>query len=452
MDILPISKTKKEILRIALPAVTGFFSLIIFSIIDVFWIAKLGTDAVAGVASSEYWIWAIESLTEISTIGCATVISQSIGAGDRKGTLRAPREAAQLSLLISIFIGVFFLLSGSTFMRWMGLSPAAHTAGWSYLRILIMGLPVFHMILLGNQIFNAHGDTRTVVVIMAVALTVNALMTPCWVFGWYGFPAWGVSGAASATLVGWVVGFALRVFMLRRKGYIPPLREFLNVSTGFYRDILRVGVPTATTHFVWTSVYPLLTSVMTLFGMAPVAGMTIGHRFESVAYFTALGFSIATATLVGQAVGRGDLAAARRTAYEARTLITWIFLPLCAVFLLFPEFLIRLISSDPETVAHGASYLRKIGLLEVFLGWEMVFEGGFNGLGNTRPAMFISVPLTLGRYPAAYFLVVGCGFGVEAVFWCITISTLLKGVLMNWSFGRVQVLDIGTGRRQKIPG
>ncbi len=443
MKTIPISQTKKDILRIALPAVSGFLSLIIYSLVDIFWIAKLGTEAVAGVAASEYWIWSIEALTETTTIGCATLIAQCVGAGNRQGALRLPREAAHLSLMISVGLTLAFYLLGPHRLGWMGLTPQAQEAGWTYLRILIMGLPVFHMILLANQIFNAHGDTKTAMLILPVGLTLNAILTPLWVFGWMGFPAWGVAGAAAATLVGWAVGFAVRIIFLRRRGYIPPLGDFLKWSTGFFSRIIRIGAPTATSHLVWTSVYPLLTSILTIFGMAPLAGMAIGHRFESVAYFTCVGFSIATATLVGRAVGRGDLAGARRIAYESRTLITLILIPVSLVFILMPEALIALMSRDPEVVAYGASYLRKIGLLEIFLGWELVFQGGFNGLGNTRPYMLISVPLTLGRYPAAYFLVAGMGMGVDAIFWCITVSTLLKGLLMSWTFGRVSAPDLG---------
>lgn len=443
MKAWPISDVKKDILRIALPAVSGFFSIIAFSLIDIFWIAKLGTDAVAGVAASEYWIWAIEALTEATTIGCATLIAQCLGAGNREDALRVTREAARMSFLAGIVFSAFFLLSGSSLLKWMGLSPEAHAAGWTYLRILVMGLPVFHMILLGNQIFNAHGDTKTSMLIMAAALTVNAVLTPLWTFGWMGFPAWGVAGAASATLVGWSVGLVLRVVFLRRRGYIPPLADFLISSKGFVSRIVRIGAPTAASHFVWTSVYPLLTSILTIFGMAPLAGMAIGHRFESVAYFICLGFSISVTTLVGRAVGRGDVEGAKRIVYEGRTLITLILIPVSLVFIFMPETLIALMSQDPETVAHGASYLRKIGLLEIFLGWELVFQGGFNGLGNTRPYMLISVPLTLGRYPAAYLLVVGMGCGVGAVFWCITISTLIKGVLMSWAFARAGAPDLG---------
>lgn len=440
-----ISEIKRQVIRIAAPAVAGYVGLILYELIDIFWIAKLGPETVAGVASAQYCGWVIQAIMGMTTIGCATLTAQSIGAGDKDGALRVPREAAHISLVISVVLtGVFYALA-PRLLGWMGLNPEAHAAGWAYFRLLILALPILHMILLAQQVFNAHGDTKTAVLIMVSALAVNAALDPVLMFGWLGFPAFGVAGAAMASLVGMTFGLILRVVFLRRRGYVGPLRSFLEFSSGYFGRIFRVGLPTSASHLIWTSVYPLLTTLITLFGMAPLAGMTIAHRFESIAYFTCVGFSIATATLVGQYVGKKDFKTAKKVAYESRTLITLLLIPVSALFVFWPEALLRITTDDPDTIAHGAAYMRRIGLLELFLGWEMVFEGGFNGLGNTRPYMLVSIPLTLGRFPAAYFCVKVLGLDVTSIWWCISISTALKGILMSWTFGRTRAAELGIG-------
>jgi len=435
-----LSETKKTLLRIAAPAVAGFLSLIIYELVDIFWIARLGTDAVAGVASAEYWGWVLQSFMMMTTVGCTTLVSQAVGAEDPERSHQAVREAAHLSLLISVVLAFAAYAAAPQLLRWMGLNEAAFSAGLTYFRIIISMLPMLHLILLGNQVFNAHGDTKTAVLTMTAALSVNAIMDPILIFGWLGFPAYGVAGAAYATACGWTTGLLLRLIFLRRRGYIGPLATFLSFSSGLFRMILRVGTPTAASRLIWASVYPLLTTIVTRFGMIPLAGMTISHRIESIAYFTCMGFSIAAATVVGQRVGAGDHEGARSAAYEARTMITWILVPISALFVLVPEHLLALVTRDPETIAEGVRYLRTIGLLEIFLGWETVFEGAFSGLGNTRPYMYISIPLTLGRYPAAWFMVTVLHMGVEAVWWSIAVSTLLKGLLMSLTFRRTLAL------------
>ncbi|MFH2201550.1 MAG: MATE family efflux transporter [Elusimicrobiota bacterium] len=440
--MLFLSPTKRSLLKIALPAVSGFLGMMVYHMVDIFWIAKLGTETVAGVAASQYWSWTIEAIMGLTTIGCATLISQSIGAGRPAGARAAAREAVQLSFVLSLGIMAVFYPAMPALLRWVGLTPAAHSEGLTYIRLLILGLPLMHMALLGNQIFNAHGDTKTAFTIMTAALVVNATLDPILMFGWLGAPAMGVAGAAWASIIGWAIGVALRIFFLRRRGFIPPFADFARPSFDYFKRILHVGAPTAASHLIGTTIYPLLTTLITGFGMAALAGMTIAHRFESVAYFTCMGFSIATATMVGQAVGRGDAKGACAIAYEARTLITAILIPMSCVFVFMPEALLSLITDDPAAVAHGASYLRKVGYFEVFLGWEFVFEGGFNGLGSTRRYMYISVPLTLIRYPAAWLLVFVYN-RADVIWWCITVSTLLKGLAMAWSFRRSRAADLG---------
>ena len=435
---VPLSETKRALLRIALPAVAGFLGLIAYELVNIFWIARLGTDSLAGVAAACHWLWMLESIMMATTVGCSTLVAQSVGAGDAASGHAAVRESAHLSLAVSASLAVAGWLAAPGILGWMGLSPAAHDAGVSYLRILLVLLPVLHLILLADGVFNAHGDTRTVVLLMTAALAVNAILDPILIFGWFGLPAFGPAGAALASACGWLVGLSLRAAFLRRRGYIPPLAAFLTPGTEFFSRIFHIGAPTAVSRIIWSSVYPLLTTLITRFGMSPLAGMTIGHRLESFAYFTCSGFSIATAAIVGQRMGRRDFAGAQEAAFEARTLVSWILIPMSLVFILFPEPLLSILSQDPETVAHGAAYLRRIGLLETFLGWELVFEGAFSGVGNTRPYMWISVPLTLGRYPAAYLFVAVFGFDINSIWWCIAVSTLLKGVLMSWAFRRTQ--------------
>ena len=440
--VLFLSETKRSLLKIAVPAVSGFLGMMAYQLVDIYWIAKLGTETVAGVAAATYWTWAIEAIMEMTTIGCATLISQSLGAGKPEGARQVAREAAHLSLGLSLAIVAVFYFAMPQLLEWMGLSAKAHAQGWSYIRILILAMPLMHLALLGNHIFTAHGDTKTAFGILTVALAVNALLDPVLIFGWWGAPALGAAGAAWASVSGFAIGVCLRMVFLRRRNFIPPLRDFGRFTSEYFRRMFSVGTPTAASHLIATTVYPLLATLITSFGMAALAGMTIAHRIESVAYFTCLGFSIATAALVGRRAGQGDVEGARRVAYEARTLLTAILLPVSVAFICIPETFIRIMTSDPDVVRHGASYLRTIGYFEIFLGWEFIFEGGFNGLGSTRRYMYVSIPLTLVRYPAA-FIAVRYFPAVEVIWWCITLSTLAKGLILASSFRRSKAADLG---------
>ena len=427
----------KEMIRIAIPVFIGNLGFLLFDIIDIFWISSLGTDTVAGVASAGFLDWALGSFMGVTYVGCSSLISQAVGAKNQKMAFDVAREAIQLSLFIALFLMLLLFCVTPSLLLWMGLNPSAFQAGYNYFKVIILGLPIFYIFMLTGQIFYAHGDSKTAVGILSVALVLNAILDPFFIFGWGPFPKWGVSGASFATVLSFFLSLFLRFWFLRRKNYIDSLKTFFTFSTTYFYKILSIGIPTASARVIWSMVYPLLSTIITRFGMEPLAGVTVAHRVEGCAYFAAGGFSTAVSTLVGQNTGRRDFEMVKRIAYEGRFLITAVIIPLSLMFLLIPEFLVRFGANDPQVISFGASYLRIIGILELFLGWEMIFEGAFNGIGKTRPYMLISIPLTLGRYPLAYFFVNMCGFGVSSIWWAISISTGLKGLLLSLRFNRL---------------
>lgn len=428
----------REIFRVALPAMTGFLSILFFDLADIFWISKLGTDAVAGVAASGFLEFAVYSLMGFTSVGCCALIAQARGEKNQKKAYQVAREAIHLTLVFSIILTIVLTVTGSHFLRWMGLDAGAFEAGLSYYNVFAKGIVVFYLYQLFGQVFYAYGDTKTAVLTLAAAFLLNAILDPLLIFGIWIFPKLGVQGAALGTLISLIAGVLLRLYLLRKHRYIDRLRTFREPNSDYFRDILRIGVPTSTARFIWALVYPMLTSLVTRFGMAPLAGLTIAHRIEAFGYFTAYGFCVAMTTLVGHAVGERDFSLARSIAYRGRWLVSCVLLPLTSIFVLFAPYLVGIASDNPEIISHGVAYLRSVGLLQIFLGWEMVFEGSFNGIGNTKPYMLISVPLTFGRYPLAFLLVDHFGLGVSSIWWSIAISTTLKGIAMSFIFRRTR--------------
>ena len=426
----------KEILRIALPAVTGFLGLMLFDLVDVFWVSKLGTEAVAGVAAAGFLEWIVYSMMGATATGAAALIAQAYGRKNKEQAFQIAKETFHLSILFSLLLTLVLFCSGSSILKWMGLSEVAHRYGLAYFKVLSLGVVVFYLFHLLGQIFNAYGDTKTSIIILTLSLILNAALDPFFIFGWWIFPKWGTFGASFASLLSCALGSLARYVYLRKREYIGSFRSLFQWSSDFHIKILKIGVPTALSHLIWAFVYPLLSPVIARFGMAPLAAVTIAQRIEAIAYFSAYGFSIAMTSLVGQAIGKNNLEEAKVISERGKWLITALLIPVTLVFVFIPDVLVRLLSQDPEVVFHGTNFLRILGYAEIFLGWEMLLEGCFNGLGNTRPYMLISVPLTFGRYPMAYLLVVTFGYGVEAVWWTITISTVLKGILMNFVLDR----------------
>jgi putative MATE family efflux protein len=425
----------REIFRIAVPAFLGSLGFILFDIINIFWVGKLGTSAIAGVASAAFLTWAVYASMAATTAGANSLIAQAFGAGKGDEARHTAVEAAWLSLGGSLLIMALLLPFISAIFRLMGLQPETAAYARQYLTIYVGALPLYYLCSLAGSVFNAYGDTRTNVIIMSGSVALNAALDPVLILGYLTGRPLGVPGAAAASVISTVLALTLQVVYLRRRGYLPPLAELLRMPA-FTRAarILKIGVPAASVNVVWSLVYPALTAIITRFGEAPLAGLSVCFRLEGVPYFLGIGFATAMAALVGQSLGRGDKGRVREIVARGRLLITALLLPVALAFILFPGLLVSPMTSDPEVIANAARYLRTVGYFEIFLGWELLFEGVFTGLGHTSDYMFISVPLTLARWPAAWLLAITLGLGTPGIWWAITLSTFAKGVWASWLF------------------
>ena len=418
----------KKVFSISLPAMAGFVGLILFDIVDIYWIEKLGTKAVAGVASAGFIVWALYSFMQVTGSGCASLVAQFNGAGKRRYAWQAITQSTWLSIFMAVVIsGILLPLIRRPF-HWMGLDPVTLELAVDYFSIILYGFPLIFIDMLAGNIFNAYGDNKISNAIMIFCLVVNIALDPVLMFGWYGFPEMGSGGAAMATVLSHSLSLVMRVIVLRKRSYIPPLIKFLQFKTYYYPAVIKIGLPNAVTGCIWSLVYPFLTRLITPFGMTPLSAVGICHRLESVPYFTAMAFGISMTSLVGNSVGRRAVDDISRVLAAGLRISSIILFPYIILFILFPHELMSLMSDDPLLISHGAEYLFIIGLLEVFMGWEMVLGGVFTGLGITYPTLFITIPFTVGRIPLAWLLAYKFEMGVKGIWWAISLSSLFKGI------------------------
>ena len=418
----------KRVFGISLPAVAGFLGLILFDIIDIYWIEKLGTRAVAGVASAGFIVWALYSFMSITGAGCASLVAQFHGAKRRHRAWEAISQSTWLSLFLSLFICLLFLPFIDRPFTWMGLDPDTAKMATGYFLIILYGFPLIFLDMLAGNIFNAYGDNRISNGIMVFCLMLNIVLDPILMFGWWGAPQLGAAGAAWATIASHMLSLVMRVYILRKRRYIPPFARFLRIRTFYYLRIIKIGLPNAATGCIWSIVYPFLTRFITPFGMTPLSAVGICHRLESFPYFTSVAMGIAMTSLAGYSLGSRETQKIDNILTAGLRVSTLVLAPFLVLFLVFPHWLMGLMSDDPQLIAYGADYLFIIGLLEVFMAWEMVVSGIFTGLGITWPTLLITIPFTVGRVPAAWFLAHYLGMGVSGIWWAISLSTCAKGL------------------------
>jgi len=426
----------RAIAMVALPAMVGFLSQILFELVDAYWLDKLSWQGVfASVGAASFVEWSLFALMLCVTAGITALISQAVGAGKRETWLRIAWEGIVMALILGALISLLMEFIHPWIFRTVGLEGRVFQDACTYFRVLNLGYVVMFLFNLTGIVFNSHGDTRSSMMVGIGAFLLNALLDPLLILGWGPVPSFGIKGAAMASVLSQALGAMARFLIMVRRDYCTPFPLPGCLSLPHGRRILRIGVPQAATHWVFSMVYPVLSHALTSIGNIPALGaLAICHRLEGVPYFAAVSLSITASTLAGQYHGAGKSATAIK-AVNRTVVHGTIFLGFCSLlFLTMPERIIGLITSSADIQREGGNYLRIIGFFEAAMAWEVIFEGGFTGFGLTRYPMYFSIPLTLARIPMAWFFAFRLGWGVKGVWWAISLSTLMKGLLIGWVF------------------
>jgi putative MATE family efflux protein len=426
------------IIKLAWPVVATMFVHTAFLITDMIWVGRLGAPEMAGVISSVFIIWILFSVAEVVTAGLVAIIARHYGAKNygRAGYVAA--QAIGFSTLLSVVVTIIGFTFASDIMAFMGTEPDVAGFGVDYLRIRFAGALFLLWYEVGTSIFRATGDTKTPMVLSIVAVGGNILLDPCLIFGWGPFPEMGVKGAAIATVVanfGAVLGFAIYILRGRLTLCIKWF-EVLRMDVKLIIEMVRIGLPLSLNGIVFSIVYVFINKITAEFGTEAIAALGVGNRAESVSYLICFGFAVAVSTMVGQNLGAGRPDRAEKAVWITLGITGAITLVITMAFLLIPELITRVFISDAKVIDMSVDYLRIMAISQVFMAAVIVLEGAFSGAGNTMPPMIIGIPSSVLRVPIAYVLCFVLGFGVNGVWWAITSTMVISGIVMVLWFRR----------------
>ncbi len=444
VDRTPYSKqiTSGPIVRtvfsLAVPVVAGMLMEFALTVTDFFWVGRLGATAQDAITSSMVVQWTVFASLSIISIGLTALVSRSVGAGDYDRVRFYIRQGLWLAVVLGLVITAVGFAATPPLLRMMKTSDNTLVHAIPYLRIFFMTTVLFALVETHYAIFRASGDTRTPMKVAVVAIVVNMVLDPLLILGIGPFPELGVAGAAIATFV--AVGIAVAVIgsqMLRgRLGY--------RVSSPFPRrpdfaalgKIMRIGAPISTQQVTFVVVYWFLIAIVHEFGEEAGAAMGIGNRMESFSYLTCYGFSVAASAMVGQNLGAGRPDRAARSAWMATGLAIALTLSISVLFLTIPYQIVSIFSDNEQVRLIAADYLFILGLSQFTMALEIVLEGAFSGAGDTVPPMVVMIPGALARIPLAYYLAFTLDWGVNGVWWTLTITTSVKSLVLAYWFTR----------------
>jgi len=395
---------------------------------DSYWIGKLGTTHLAALGGSAFAWWMMFITCNIAGYGVNALVARHEGASSRQHIAPAIVQGLWVGLGIYLTLLVVAYPLRDVYFQLLGFVSGSEEQllGSEYIGIGLIGAIALAAHAVTLAAFRGIGDTRTALWITVLSLLLNAGLDPVLIWGWLGAPTLGIAGAAWATTAANATAAVLGIFILARKGYLlrprAPQPRILGVIT-------RIGLPIAAEGIGFSLVYVLLGQFINSFGTEQMAALGVGHRIESLAFMVCVGFQVGASTMVGQYLGAKDPKGAALAANRAAVLCTAVVLPLSALLYLFAPQLFSIFTDDPVTASAGVTYLRIQALVAVFMGIEVVFQGGFNGSGDTVPPLLIGVIFTAARLPLAWLLAWPLGMGIAGVWWAIALSTVVKGII-----------------------
>lgn len=429
--------------RLALPIMASSFLATAYNITDMAWIGRLGSQAVAGIGAGGMYTWLSQGLSSLARMGGQVNMGQCIGRGEKEKAVHYAEASVKLVVLFGVIYGAVCFLFAAPLLSFFGMKEAVAVAsGEIYLKIAC-GLILFSYI--NNTLtglFTAQGNSVTPFLANLAGLVLNMVLDPLFIFGLGPFPRMEAAGAATATVTAQAVVMTVLVMSLKGRknreqdrSLLKEMRLFQKTEKAYYREVIRIGLPTAVQSSLYCVISMVLTRMVAGFGSGAVATQRVGGQIESISWNMAEGFGSAMNAFVAQNYGAGKMDRVRKGYRLSFIAVVLWGLAATLIFVNFASPLAGLFFHEAEVIPIAESYFVIVGLCEAFMCVELMSIGAISGLGNTKSCSLISVALTGLRIPLALILS-GTLLGVDGIWWALTVTSMMKGVVFYLFFWR----------------
>lgn len=423
-------KLNRAVGILAIPMVLEMAGESVFAICDAFFIARLGSEALAAVGLTESMLELIYAVAVGLGMATTALVARRSGEKDPRGAARAGVQAVVIGIAISMLFGFAGAWFAPELLGGMGASPEIVEMGASYTRVMYAGMATILLLFLNNAIYRGVGDAATAMRALWIANAINLVLDPCLIFGWGPFPELGLTGAAVATTIGRGTGVLYQFWNFRRSKRLLMTREDVAIDIGVIKSLLRLSAGGVGQMLIATASYVALVRILATFGSAVLAGYVISIRIVIFIILPAWGLSNAAATLVGQNLGAGKPERAEKAVWLTGMWNMFFMGIVTVVFLLLAPEIVGIFTTDPDVLPVGVDCLRIISYGYVFYAWGMVMMQAFNGAGDTVTPTWINFfCFWMFQIPLAYILAKHIAIGPAGVFWAIALAYSLSAVV-----------------------
>ncbi|WP_143315185.1 MATE family efflux transporter [Clostridium sp. HBUAS56017] len=412
-------KVMSVLTALALPIMGSSLVQFTYNLVDMFWVGGIGSDAVASVGSSSFYIGLGYSINSLVIIGAGIKIAHAVGRKNEEEAKGYINAGLVINLIIGLLYALVLIFLGKNFIEFLNMNnPTVERDSYLYLAVNgpILLFSFFNM--LYARIMGSYGNNHYAFNINLVGLIANIILDPFFIYTL----KFGVVGAAVATLAANII-----MFIIYKVKFKETLKYNFELRLDYKKivEIIKLGFPMSCQRVLFTLINIGLARITATFGSNAIAAQKLGLEIESVTYMVIGGLNGAISSFTGQNFGAkkyNRIIAGYNTALKIG--ITYSFI-MALLFIFWGEDLVKLFIRDTETIAIAKRYLFVIAFSEIFSTMEMVSNGIFTGLGLPKIPSIISIVFTALRLPMA--LIFTNFIGLDGIWLSITLSSVLKG-------------------------
>ena len=417
--------------KLAFPIMGASLIQMGYNLVDMIWIGRLGSGAVAAVGAAGMFLWMANGVTTVPRIGGQVTVGQKLGAGNQKEAAEYASCALRIGLFLGIIYGLICAVFNKPLIAFFKLnSPDVILDARLYL-IIAGGMIIFFFLdqVIGG-ILAAMGNTVTTFRVTKVGLVIDLVLDPVLIFGLGPFPRLEVVGAALATVFAQMIVFVLYLKAIWNETIIfRNLHLIRRAKKSQFNEIIKIGLPSALQDVLFSGISMVIARFVAGYGDAAVAVQKVGGQIESISWMMGGGFAMAVNSFVAQNFGAGRIDRVKK-GFKTAMMIMGVW-GMCNTFLLitFPEFFFSIFIREPDVIPMGVDYLRIIGISEIFICLEGAATGAFQGLGKTIPPSVVGITFNALRIPAV-LLLSHTSLGLNGIWWVLTVSCIFKGTIL----------------------
>lgn len=422
----------EKLIKLSLPIMGTSFIQMGYNMIDMIWVGKAGSNAVAAVGTAGFYPWLAMAFIMISKIGGEVKVAQSIGENNISTTKSYIKAAIEINMILAVLYTIVLVVFNSPLIGLFKLGDLeVISMSRQYLVIVGLGMIFYFINPVLTSIFNGMGNSKVPFRINTIGLVANIILDPILIFGLGPIPALGVAGAALATVFSQaVVSITFITMIIKGKEEYFKIKLFRNIETKYYKILYKLGLPVALQSGMFTLFSMAIGVIVASFGPVAVAVQKVGSQIEAISWMSADGLAVALGSFVGQNYGAKKHKRIVKGCKIA-IVVASIWGMLTTMVLIFGgKEIFSVFISEPEAIEKGTSYLTILGYSQLLMCIEIISAAVFKGLGRTYIPSIVTITLTGARIPMAYILSNQNILGLNGIWWSITISSIVKGLAM----------------------